>query len=121
FGDEEEAIDEDIDALDLEDLEILAESESEIMLLAAANPSPGELVVKNANGKDTSWDIPLLGFVSSSVTGGPVKNYVKYIADDAENGWRLAYCTQISKHFVDSTTYISQTWEASGMYSEISG
>ncbi|MDD3746299.1 MAG: SpaA isopeptide-forming pilin-related protein [Anaerostipes sp.] len=82
--------------------------------------SAGSLVVKNAKNESGMWDIPLLNYIHSSQTGSNVGNYVKYIANDSANGWRLAYCTQVSKHFIDSTSYISQTWKANGMYSEIS-
>ena len=44
---------------------------------------------------------------------------MKYIDDDEANGWRLAYCLQISSHFIDETQYIGKEWEANGMYSEI--
>lgn len=80
----------------------------------------GSLVVKNANHESGMWNLPLLDYIYSSKTGGQVHNYVKYIADDSDNGWRLAYCTQISKHFIDSTSYIGKTWKANGMHSEIS-
>lgn len=78
------------------------------------------LVVKNAQNETGMWDIPLLDYIDSSTTEGPVYNYVKYIADDSANGWRLAYCLQISKHFIDSTQYIGTEWEQNGMYAEIS-
>lgn len=80
----------------------------------------GSLIVKNAKDETGKWDIPLLDYIYSSKIGNRVHNYVKYIADDAANNWRLAYCTQVSKHFIDSTTYIGKTWEQNGMYSEIS-
>ena len=80
----------------------------------------GSLIVKNAKNGSGMWDLPLLDYIYSSKTGNQVHNYVKYIADDAENGWRMAYCTQVSKHFIDSTSYIGKTWEANGMHSEIS-
>lgn len=92
------------------------QSQNGIMTMA----NPGSLVVKNAKNESGMWDIPLLDYIYSSATGNRVHNYVKYIANDADNGWRLAYCTQISKHFIDSTSYIGQTWKADGMYSEIS-
>lgn len=50
----------------------------------------GSLVVKNAKNETGMWDIPLLAYISSTTTGGPVHNYVKYIANDSANGWRLA-------------------------------
>lgn len=80
----------------------------------------GSLVVKNAKNETGMWDIPLLAYISSSTTGGPVHNYVKYIANDSANGWRLAYCLQVSKHFIDSTQYIGAEWKQNGMYAEIS-
>lgn len=80
----------------------------------------GSLIVKNAKNGTGMWDLPLLDYIYSSELGNQVHNYVKYIADDAANGWRFAYCTQVSKHFIDSTTYIGKTWEQNGMYSEIS-
>ena len=87
-----------------------------IMLMA----NEDNLVVKNANGESGMWNLPLLDYIYSSKTGGQVHNYVKYIANDSANGWRLAYCTQLTKHFIDSTSYINKTWKASGMYAEIS-
>lgn len=88
--------------------------------LSKVRVAASSLVVKNAKNESGMWDIPLLDYIYSSKTGNQVHNYVKYIANDEANGWRLAYCTQISKHFIDSTTYIGKTWEANGMYSEIS-
>ncbi|MDO4553664.1 MAG: SpaA isopeptide-forming pilin-related protein [Lachnospiraceae bacterium] len=85
-----------------------------------ARAATGSLVVKNANHESGMWNLPLLDYIYSSKTGGQVHNYVKYIADDADNGWRMAYCTQVSKHFIDSTSYIGKTWQANGMHSEIS-
>lgn len=84
-----------------------------------ARAATGSLIVKNANHESGMWNLPLLDYIYSSKTG-QVHNYVKYIADDADNGWRLAYCTQVSKHFIDSTSYIEKTWQANGMHSEIS-
>jgi LPXTG-motif cell wall-anchored protein len=95
---------------------LMAGTDSEIATFADA----GSLVVKNAKNETGMWDIPLLGYISSSTTGGPVHNYVKYIANDAANGWRLAYCLQVSKHFIDSTQYIGAEWKQNGMYAEIS-
>lgn len=85
-----------------------------------ARAATGSLVVKNANHESGMWNLPLLDYIYSSKTGNQVHNYVKYIADDGDNGWRMAYCTQVSKHFIDSTSYIGKTWKANGMHSEIS-
>ena len=86
----------------------------------AARAAAKDLVVKNAKNESGMWDIPLLDYIYSSETGNQVHNYVKYIADDEENGWRLAYCLQISRHFIDSTQYIGKEWKANGMYAELS-
>lgn len=85
-----------------------------------ARAAESSLVVKNAKNESGMWDIPVLDYIYSSKIGNQVHNYVKYIANDEANGWRLAYCLQISKHFIDSTQYIGKQWEASGMYSELS-
>ena len=83
-----------------------------------ANPSG--LIVKNATPRNPEWQLPLLDYIYSTETGDTVSNFVKYIANDAANGWRLAFCTELNKHFIDSTEYIGQTWKQNGMYSEIS-
>lgn len=93
-----------------------AGSNGGIQLLA----EEGSLVVKNAKDESGMWDIPLLNYIYSTETGNQVNNYVKYIANDSANNWRLAYCLQISKHFIDSTQYIGKKWQANGMYAEIS-
>lgn len=80
----------------------------------------GSLVVKNAKNESGMWDIPLLDYIYTTELGNQVHNYVKYIANDSANNWRLAYCLQISKHFIDSTQYIGKKWQANGMYAEIS-
>lgn len=88
----------------------------------AATISAGEnyLEVKRANDKSGMWNLPRMDYLYSTVENARVRNYVKYIADDARNGWRLAYCTQFSNHFKESAEYISQVWQQNGMYSEIS-
>lgn len=85
-----------------------------------ARAAAESLVVKNAKNESGMWDIPLLDYIYSSETGNQVHNYVKYIANDEANGWRLAYCLQISKHFIDSTQYIGKQWKENGMYAEMS-
>ena len=88
-------------------------------MMRAARAAASKLVVRNAKDQTGQWDIPLLDYIYSSKTGNQVHNYVKYIEDDEANGWRLAFCLQISAHFVDQTQYIGKEWEANGMYSEI--
>ena len=88
-------------------------------MFRAARAAASKLVVRNAKNQTGKWDIPLLDYIYSSKTGNQVHNYVKYIDDDEANGWRLAYCLQISSHFIDETQYIGKEWEANGMYSEI--
>ena len=87
-----------------------------VMTLADA----GSLVVRNAKNGTGQWDLPLLDYIYSSKTGNQVHNYVKYIDNDAANGWRMAYCLQLSKHFIDATQYIGTEWKSNGMYAEIS-
>ncbi len=86
----------------------------------AASASANTLVVKNANEESGMWNLPMMNYLYSSVENKKVRNYVKYIDNDSANGWRLAYCTQFSRHFVDSAEYIGKTWQSNGMYSEIS-
>ena len=95
---------------------LLAGNDDRAMPLADADT----LVVRNAKNGSGQWNLPLLDYLYSSETGDRVHNYVKYIANDAKNGWRLAYCLQISKHFMDSTQYIGKEWKKNGMYAEIS-
>lgn len=91
-------------------------AEDGIMLLADEQ----SLIVKNSKNESGMWNIPVMDYIYCSETGNQVHNYVKYIANDEVNGWRLAYCLQISRHFIDSTQYIGKQWEANGMYAEIS-
>ena len=95
---------------------LMAGNSDGVMTLADA----GSLVVRNAKNGTGQWDLPLLDYIYSSKTGNQVHNYVKYIDNDAANGWRMAYCLQLSKHFIDATQYIGTEWKSNGMYAEIS-
>ncbi len=86
----------------------------------ASVESAADLVVYNTKDGTGMWDIELLSYIYCSDLGKNVPNYVKYVAEDAENGWRLAFCTQISSHFISGTNYISKSWKASAMYAELS-
>lgn len=98
---------------------LLSAGAGRLGMLRAARAAASKLVVRHAKDQTGKWDIPILDYIYSSKTGNQVHNYVKYIDNDEANGWRLAFCLQLSAHFVDETQYIGKEWEANGMYSEI--
>ncbi len=90
--------------------------ETQLISASAVIDNPTVYNTKDGTGM---WDIDLMDYIYCSDLGYNVRNYVKYIADDSENGWRMAYCTELYNHFENDADYTSKTWTGSAMYSEI--